>query len=204
MQINTKKLKKILLANLPYLIFAYAGNKISYAKGGEPMVEALGLSLTEFVFYVINFLILVGLLTKFLYRPFLNMLETRKQSIQDALDNAELINRRADEKMENYDRQIVKLEEQGREIIKEAEERAEKQADEIIEEAHSKANSIIVAAERQVELEKQKALEEMKQQVATLALLAAEKIVERSIAQVGQDQIVDEIIEQAGKRQWQN
>lgn len=31
MQINTKKLKKILLANLPYLIFAYAGNKISYA-----------------------------------------------------------------------------------------------------------------------------------------------------------------------------
>ena len=167
------------------------------------MVEALGLSLTEFVFYVINFLILVGLLTKFLYRPFLNMLETRKQSIQDALDNAELINRRADEKMENYDRQIVKLEEQGREIIKEAKERAEKQADEIIEEAHSKANSIIVAAERQVELEKQKALEEMKQQVATLALLAAEKIVERSIAQVGQDQIVDEIIEQAGKRQWQ-
>ena len=168
------------------------------------MVEALGLSLTEFVFYVINFLILVGLLTKFLYRPFLNMLETRKQSIQDALDNAEVINRRADEKMENYDRQIVKLEEQGREIIKEAKERAEKQADEIIEEAHSKANSIIVAAERQVELEKQKALEEMKQQVATLALLAAEKIVERSIAQVGQDQIVDEIIEQAGKRQWQN
>ncbi len=168
------------------------------------MVEALGLSLTEFVFYVINFLILVGLLTKFLYRPFLNMLETRKQSIQDARDNAELINRRADEKMENYDRQIVKLEEQGREIIKEAKERAEKQADEIIEEAHSKANSIIVAAERQVELEKQKALEEMKQQVATLALLAAEKIVERSIAQVGQDQIVDEIIEQAGKRQWQN
>ena len=158
------------------------------------MVEALGLSLTEFVFYVI----------KFLYRPFVNMLETRKQSIQDALDNAELINRRADEKMENYDRQIVKLEEQGREIIKEAKERAEKQADEIIEEAHSKANSIIVAAERQVELEKQKALEEMKQQVATLALLAAEKIVERSIAQVGQDQIVDEIIEQAGKRQWQN
>lgn len=46
--------------------------------------------------------------------------------------------------MENYDRQIVKLEEQGREIIKEAKERAEKQADEIIEEAHSKANSIIV------------------------------------------------------------
>ncbi len=168
------------------------------------MVEALGLSLTEFVFYLINFLILVGLLTKFLYRPFLNMLETRKQSIQDALDNAEMVNRRADEKMENYDRQIVKLESKGRDIIKEAKERAEAQAAEILEEANAKADAIVVSAQRQVEREREKALEDMKQQVAALALLAAEKIIERSIAQTGQDQIVDEIIEQAGSRQWRN
>ena len=66
------------------------------------MVEALGISLKEFIFYLINFLILMGVLTRFLYKPFLNMLATRKQSIKDALDNAELINRRADEKMEQY------------------------------------------------------------------------------------------------------
>lgn len=168
------------------------------------MVEALGMSLTEFIFYLINFLILVGCLTKFLYKPFLNVLETRKQSIQDALDNAELTNRRADEKMENYNRQIAKLEEQGREIIKEAKVRADAQAAEIVEEANEKANQMIVAAEKQIELERQKALEDMKQQVAALALLAAEKIIERNIAQIGQDKIVDEIIEQAGSRQWQN
>lgn len=168
------------------------------------MFEALGVSLTEFVFYLINFLILVGLLTKFLYRPFLNMLETRKQSIQDALDNAEMVNRRADEKMENYNRQIAKMESKGRDIIKEAKERAEAQAAEILEEANAKADAIVVSAQRQVEREREKALEDMKQQVAALALLAAEKIIERSIAQTGQDQIVDEIIEQAGSRQWRN
>lgn len=168
------------------------------------MAEALGISLIQFVFYLINFLILVGLLTKFLYRPFLNLMETRKQSIRDALDNAELTNRRADEKMENYNRQIAKVEEEGREIIKEAKLRAESQAADIIEEAHAKADAMILSAEQEIERERQKALGEMKQQVAVLALLAAEKIVERSIAQVGQDQIVDEIIEQAGTRQWQN
>ncbi len=166
------------------------------------MAEALGINLTQFVFYLINFLILVGLLTKFLYKPFLNILETRKHAIQDALDNAELTNRRADEKMENYDRQIAKMEEEGREIIKEAKVRAEAQAAEIIENANKKADTMMVAAERQIERERQKALEGMKQQVAVLALLAAEKIVERNIAQVGQDKIVDEIIEQAGTRQW--
>ena len=69
------------------------------------MVEALGINLQEFIFYLINFLILVGILTKFLYRPFLNVLATRKQSIKDALDNAELTNRRADGKLQQADRQ---------------------------------------------------------------------------------------------------
>ena len=168
------------------------------------MVEALGISLTEFVFYLINFLILVGVLTKFLYKPFLNMLETRKQTIQDALDNAELVNKRADEKMESYSRRIANVEEEGREIIKEAKARADAQAAEIIKEANEKADKMIKAAEQQIALEKQKAVEDMKQHVAALALLAAEKIVERDIAQVGQAKIVDEIIEQAGSGQWQN
>lgn len=168
------------------------------------MVEALGINLTEFIFYLINFLILVGVLTKFLYKPFLNVLDTRKRSIQDALDNAELTNRRADEKMEQYNRQIAKVEDQGREIIKDAKIRAESQAADILEEANHRANEMILAAERQIDRERKKALDDMKKQIAALAILAAEKIIERDIAQIGQDKIVDEIIEQAGSRQWQN
>lgn len=168
------------------------------------MIEALGIDLKEFIFYLINFLILVGVLTKFLYKPFLNVLDTRKQSIQDALDNAEMLNRRVNEKMDHYDRQIAKLEEQGREIIKDSKIRAEAQAADIVEEANKRAGEIIQAGKRQIEREQQKALDDMKQQIAALALLAAEKIVERDIAQIGQDKIVDDIIEQAGSRQWQN
>ena len=168
------------------------------------MIEALGISLTEFVFYMINFLILVGVLTKFLYKPFLNVLEERKKKIQDAFDSAEIMNKRADEKMANYTARIANVEEEGREIIKEAKQRAEAQAADIINDANEKASQIIAAAHRQIELDKQKAVDEMKQQVAALALMAAEKIVERDIAQIGQEQIVDEIIEQAGSGQWQN
>lgn len=168
------------------------------------MIEALGISLKEFIFYMINFLILVGVLTKFLYKPFLGVLEERKKKIQDAFDSAEMINRRADEKMANYTARIANVEEEGREIIKEAKQRAEAQAADIISEANEKASQIVAAAQRQIELDKQKAMDEMKQQVAALAMMAAEKIVERDIAQIGQEQIVDEIIEQAGSGQWQN
>lgn len=168
------------------------------------MIEALGISLKEFIFYMINFLILVGVLTKFLYKPFLGVLEERKKKIQDAFDSAEMMNRRADEKMASYTARIANVEEEGREIIKEAKQRAEAQAADIISEANEKAAQIVAAAQRQVELDKQKAVDDMKQQVAVLAMMAAEKIVERDIAQIGQEQIVDEIIEQAGSGQWQN
>lgn len=162
------------------------------------------MSLTEFIFYLINFLILVGVLGKFLYKPFLEFMNNRRQSIQDALDNAELTNRRADEKMQNYNKRIAKAEEESREIIREAKQRADAQADEIIEEANHKATEIILKAEQTIEREKEKAMEDMRQEIAALAVLAAEKIVEQEIQRIGQEAIVDEVIKQARNTGWQN
>ena len=168
------------------------------------MVEALGISLKEFIFYLINFLILMGVLTRFLYKPFLNMLATRKQSIKDALDNAELINRRADEKMEQYSKRISKVEEESREIIRTAKIQADAQARDIIEDARKEAGDIIAKAEKTIEKEKEKAMEEMKQEIAVLAVMAAEKIVEREIQRAGQEAIVGEVIRQARSTGWRN
>lgn len=168
------------------------------------MVEALGISLTEFIFYLINFLILVGALGKFLYKPFLELMDNRKQSIKDALDNAELTNRRADEKMQNYNKRIARAEEEGREIIRAAKQKADAQASKIIEEANNKASDIIAKAEIAVEREKEKAMEEMRQEIAAIAIYAAEKIVEQEIQRVGQEAIIDEVIKQARNSGWQN
>lgn len=168
------------------------------------MVEALGISLKEFIFYLINFLILMGVLTRFLYKPFLNVLATRKQSIKDALDNAELTNRRADEKMEQYSKRISKVEEESREIIRTAKIKADAQARDIIEDARKEAGDIIAKAEKTIEKEKEKAMEEMKQEIAVLAVMAAEKIVEREIQRAGQEAIVEEVIRQARSTGWRN
>ena len=168
------------------------------------MVEALGISLKEFIFYLINFLILMGVLTRFLYKPFLNMLAARKQSIKDALDNAELTNRRADEKMEQYSKRISKVEEESREIIRTAKIKADAQARDIIEDARKEAGDIIAKAEKTIEKETEKAMEEMKQEIAVLAVMAAEKIVEREIQRAGQEAIVEEVIRQARSTGWRN
>ena len=168
------------------------------------MVEALGISLKEFIFYLINFLILMGVLTRFLYKPFLNLLAARNQYIKDALDNAELTNRRADEKMEQYSKRISKVEEESREIIRTAKIKADAQARDIIEDARKEAGDIIAKAEKTIEKEKEKAMEEMKQEIAVLAVMAAEKIVEREIQRAGQEAIVEEVIRQARSTGWRN
>ncbi len=168
------------------------------------MGEALHLELFDVLFYLANFAILVGVLTKFLYKPYLDMMDARKKTIHDAFDEAEATNRKADEKMEEYSKKIANVEDESREIIKNAKMRAEAQANDIIEEANEEAMKIKLQAEKEVEREKAKAMAEMKAQVASLALLVAEKVLEQDIEDKGQDFLIDDIVGKVGNAKWQN
>ena len=149
-------------------------------------------------------MVLFLVLKKFFFEKVKNFMETRSNSIQDAFDSAEAVNRRADEKMQNYTKRIANVEAEGREIIRDAKIKADAQAREIIEDANKQATEIMNKAEKNIEREKQKAMEEMRKEVAALAMLAAERIVEREIQNIGQDEIVDEVINKARSTGWQN
>ena len=152
----------------------------------------------------ITVIVLFLVLKKFFFEKVKNCMETRSNSIQDAFDSAEAVNRRADEKMQNYTKRIANVEAEGREIIRDAKIKADAQAREIIEDANKQATEILNKAEKNIEREKQKAMEEMRKEVAALAMLAAERIVEREIQNIGQDEIVDEVINKARSTGWQN
>ena len=152
----------------------------------------------------ITVIVLFLVLKKFFFEKVKNFMETRSNSIQDAFDSAEAVNRRADEKMQNYTKRIANVEAEGREIIRDAKIKADAQAREIIEDANKQATEIMNKAEKNIEREKQKAMEEMRKEVAALAMLAAERIVEREIQNIGQDEIVDEMINKARSTGWQN
>lgn len=168
------------------------------------MLEALGISLKELIFVIINFLILVAVLTRFLYKPFLGALEKRKQAIEDAFSNADATNRKADEKYEAYTKKLARAEAESREIIKKARLRADDQANMIVEEAKAEAARIKLQAEKEAVREKEKALREVREQIGQLAILAAEQILEKEVATEGQEEIIDRVLEKAGTSQWQN
>jgi F-type H+-transporting ATPase subunit b len=151
-----------------------------------------------------NVFILYIILRKFFWEKIKKFMDDRAAAVQDAIDAAEAVNKRADEKMANYSKRIANVEEEGREIIKASKQQADAQAQIIIEEARQQASDIIAKAERTIEQEKAQAMEEMRKEIASIAMLAAEQIVGREIDNVGQDAIIDQAIEDARSAKWQN
>ena len=151
-----------------------------------------------------NVFILYIILRKFFWEKIKKFMDDRAAAVQDAIDAAEAVNKRADEKMANYSKRIANVEEEGREIIKASKQQADAQAQIIIEEARKQAGDIIAKAEKTIEQEKAHAMEEMRKEIASIAMLAAEQIVGREIDSVGQDAIIDQAIEDARSAKWQN
>ncbi len=153
---------------------------------------------------LINVVILYILLKRFFWEKVRKFMLDRQAAVQDAFDSAEAMNRRADEKMQNYSKRIANVEEEGREIIRQAKARADVQAKDIVDNAHKEAGDIIAKAERTIQVEREKATAEMRDEIASLALLAAEQIVEKEIQAEGQEAIIDEVLDKARSTGWQS
>lgn len=149
-------------------------------------------------------IVLFFILKKNFFEKVHNFVIARENEVRDAYTNADLTNRQADERLEDYNKKLSKSENEAREIIRIAKVRADEMAKGIIEAANQQASKNMTSAEVEIEREKRKAISEVKGEIASLALLAAEKIMEKQINVDGQSEIVDKIIEQAGTSQWQN
>lgn len=131
------------------------------------------------------------------------MLE-RQAGIQKQLDDAANTSLEAENLLTDYRSQIAGVEAEARAIVADAKQRADLQAQRIIGEANEKAGQLLSQATEEIEREKVKAVAEMRQYIADLAIAAAEQILEKQIDARVQDEIIDRIIEQEGKTQWQN
>lgn len=152
----------------------------------------------------VTVLVLYLILKRFFFEKVHNFMMDRQNAVKDAFDRAEHSNQMADDRLAEYNKKIAEIEEEGREIIKKAKIKADAQAKEIVDEANKKSNELLLHAQKEIEREKLKAVSEMRQQIAGLAVYAAEKIIERQLDASGQEEIIQRVIDQAGSSGWQN
>ena len=147
---------------------------------------------------VLIFLILVFLLAKFAWKPILNMVEERTKNIEDALNSAENAKKEmAGLKAENE--QIMKEARAERDkIVREAREMKDKIIEESKETAKTEADKILAQARKLIDDEKRAAMNELKDQVASLSIEIAEKILTKELSdKKKQAELIDDILNQS-------
>ena len=160
----------------------------------EGFEKFVGVNFWTMIFAWCNLLILYFALRKILFRPVMNMIESRRKEIDDIYSKAEgyLADARADR--EEYARKLEQVKEEGEEYMKSAVKRAQCREEEILREADMKAEHMIKRAEEMIELEKKQAINDVKDQVSSMAIGIASAVIERDVSESEHKKLIDDFI----------
>ena len=131
---------------------------------------------------IIIFILLFVLLAKLAWKPIINSLHEREQSIQDALDTAEKARAEMSQLKSDNEKLLKEAREERDKILREARDVSNKLKEEAQQEAKKSADKIIEDARAAINIEKQAALKDVKIQVATFALDVAEKLIKKNLS----------------------
>ncbi len=160
--------------------------------------------LSELFFTAINIFILFFGLSYLLFNPVRNILEKRREKIAGELKDAADDKKTAAALKAEYEAKLKDVSKEADAILEEARRKGKARETEIIEEAKAEAARIIARGNHEVELERKKALDDMKQEIVTIASLMAGKVVAASIDTTVQDSLIEETLKEMGESTWQS
>lgn len=146
-----------------------------------------------------NIIILYIFLKKILFKPIKNMIDSRQKEIDDMYDDANKSKQEALEMRNDYEQRLENAKAESEEIVKGAVRKAKLKEEEIIGEAQEKALKTLKRADEQIEQEKKKALNDIKNEVSEMAVGIAGAVLERDIDASEHSDLIDKFIEQIGE-----
>jgi F-type H+-transporting ATPase subunit b len=163
-------------------------------------VRIVQLSLYDLIWTIINFLIMVFVLYKLLYNPVLQILDARKKEIQQNYDRAELAKAEALQLKEEYTAAMQDSRQEAQEIITGAKKLAETSREEIIQEAKQEALRLTKKAREEINQEKDRAKAELRDEVSALAVMAAGKVLEKTLRAEDHEQMIRQFVQEVGDK----
>ena len=143
---------------------------------------------------IINFLILVAILTKVAYKPLMQALADRQAKIADSLETAEKEKQAAEKLKQEYLAELSEARTQAQAIVEKAAKLAEQTKEEMLKEAREESARLLKATQEEIARERERAIAELKGEVVTLAVAAASKIIAQNMDETANAKIVDEFI----------
>ena len=149
-----------------------------------------------FIWTIVTFLVLLALLARYAWGPLLEALDSRQRSIRKALEDADRA-RQELERLNQESSQILRhARSEAESIISASRADAERLREEIKQKARAEAASIARNAERQIQLETQRALQRLREEAVDLSVMIASKIIQRNLSKEDNERLIEDTLKQ--------
>lgn len=153
---------------------------------------------TSFVYAIVAFLILYGLLKKYAFGPLFGIMEKRRDHIQEQIQTAERNRAEAERLLEEQKQAIQNARKEAYDMIEQAKATSSRQAEEILRQAKEEAARIKDEALKEIENEKKQAVAALRSQVSAMAVMIASKIIEKQVDEKSQQELIDRYLKEVG------
>jgi len=180
-------LGELLNTATPLLVAATDGTE----DGLSPLVKVVpGLMIWTILAFGVSMLVL----RKYAWPPISKALDERQTLINDSITSAEKTRSEADLMLADYRQRLTEAREQADEIIVRARKAAEATKSEAVSAGQEKREELLEAARRDIEAETRKALDDIRKEVASLTVLATERVTRKTLTEADQKQLVEEAL----------
>ena len=163
------------------------------------LLEALGVNFKMVLIQAVGFIFLLLLLKKFLFGKIKDMIKARSDEVKDTYKKSEDDRSEAERLKGEYQRKVIQAEEEAEGKIQAAVVKAKEISDEIVKEAHDTATSDRAKAQQGIEVERKKALAEVRNQVIDLTILSSSRLIQQTMQRNTAEKLVDDVIKEVGK-----
>jgi len=148
---------------------------------------------------ILSFGILLWVLYKYAFPPILETLDLRERKIRESLEQAERHRVEAERRMQEYEMKLAAASREAEVVLTQAKERAQRLLDENEQRLVAEADRVKADATREIDQERRKAIQEIRNQATDLALLVAERVIERSLTDADHRRLADEALSAVAK-----
>lgn len=165
-----------------------------------PLQAAIGgLYLGDIIIVLVMFLVLLALVKKFAWGPIMDMMQKREDYVKSEIEEAEKSRLSAEKLAEEAEERLKAMRKEAQDMMEKSNKLAAKQEQDIIKAAKTEAERLKESARKDIQQEKDNAVQVLQDQVASLSVLIASKVIEKELSEEGQKELVDEYVKQLGE-----
>lgn len=159
-------------------------------------MTSLGVNIPSLIVFMVNFLLLLGVLYMFAYKPILRVIDRRASQIRESLEAADRTREEAANSQTDMRAQLQEARAEGQRLIEQARLLADRYRDDERERIRQEGEAALARAREDIQRERDAAIAEVQGHFADLAITAAERVIERSLDRDAHQELIDRVLQE--------